>query len=236
MRELKYLILLIVALIAMGGLYGFASYRASKRLLNTPQVRFTDYANPLLSEKSVLDILKISAADSLVIDSLDLHKKEKEIIDHPMVRDAQLSVNLQGNVQVEVEQRVPVARIMDRKNGFIDADYTVMPLSAEFTPRVPLIHGYTDKQHAQIIKLVDFIRSDAYLKDEITQVVVNEKSQFELRVRKGDYRIELGGASDLHGKFMNYRAFLASKEKEELKEVATIDLRFKGQVITTNNR
>jgi cell division protein FtsQ len=233
MKELKYPLLLLLALTAAALLYGFSAKRASKRVITLPEVKFVDYANPMISEKTVLELISNGEVDTLGIEEFDIHTIEQKIANHPLVKDAQVSVDLLGNSLIEIEQKKATARIMDAVQGYLDTSYELMPLSKEHTSRVPLVHGYDDKYHESLVNFLRFVEGDSYLANEVTQVLMEEKN-LKLRVRSWDFSINVGKAENLNEKFMNYRALLAGLQEMELIQIKTVDLRFNGQVVTTN--
>ncbi|MGB3591601.1 MAG: hypothetical protein WBA16_07935 [Nonlabens sp.] len=236
MKHLTNILLLLTAILLVSGLYGFAGHRAARRTLTNSKVIFTDYANPLISEEQVKDLLNLEGQQDVRIDTLDLHSSEARILENELIKRADVSIDLAGNLLTTIEQRVPVVRIMGASTGYIDQDYRLMPLSTIHTAHLPLVMGYNKENHAQVIKLLSFIKDDSYMAGELTQIIIGEDYKVDLRVRTASYAIKLGEVEDLENKFFNYKAFLASiTNQQEIDVIRTIDLRFKSQVITNNN-
>jgi cell division protein FtsQ len=234
MHKLKNIIRLVLVILLVISLYAFASSRYSTRKLKSISITFTDYSDPLISEKNVNKLL-IQNNDSLKnlnIENLDLNKTELRLVQNAMIRDAEVSVSLDGWLKVVVQPRKPIARIMGKTNAYLDQDNLIMPLSKEHTVNVPLIYGYRENVKDKAFELINFIKKDELLKASFTQVVFDKIDEVTLTVRAFDFKVKLGKVENLDHKMMNYKAFLAKMQKDNgLSEIKSIDLRFDNQVV-----
>lgn len=215
--------------------YAFAGHRFEKRQINDVTISFTDSKALFISEKNVNKLLiqNVDSIQSVAVENLDLNTSEMRLIDNAMVRGAEVSVSLDGRVDVLVEQRLPIARLILPIQVYLDTDNELMPLSQEHTAFVPLVYGYKESLKESLYKLVTFINKDDFLRPAVTQISFNKKEEVTLEMRAHDYEVLLGKVEELELKAMNYKAFIAKMEKDKrLNQVKTIDLRYKNQVVS----
>jgi cell division protein FtsQ len=236
MQKFKHIIKLVLVILLVISIYAFASDRYKLRKLKAVSIAFTDYSDPFISEKNVNKLL-IQNGDTvknLVIENLDLNKSEKRLTENAMIRDAEVSVSLDGLLQVVVQPRRPIARIMGSTNAYLDQDNLIMPLSKEHTVNVPLVYGYNKKVQDKTFNLINFIKNDDLLKASFTQVEFNKREDVTLLVRAFNFKVKLGQVERLEHKMINYKAFIVKMQNDKgLEAIKTIDLRFDNQVVVT---
>jgi cell division protein FtsQ len=234
MHKLKNIIKLVLVILLVISLYAFASSRYKNRKLKDISITFTDYSDPLISEKNVNKLLiqNNDTVKNLIIENLDLNKSELRLVQNAMIRDAEVSVSLDGLLKAVVQPRKPIARIMGKTNAYLDQDNLIMPLSKEHTVNVPLVYGYSKSVQDKTFELINFIKNDELLKASFTQVTFDKRDEVSLSVRAFDFKVKLGKVEKLDHKMTNYKAFLAKMQKDNgLSEIKSIDLRFDNQVV-----
>jgi cell division protein FtsQ len=234
MKRFKDLLILCIISLTILGLYAFAGKRHEKRKLQDINISFTDYSDPLISVVNVNKLL-IQKEDTLAnpyAENLDLNKSEMRLDANPMIRTAEVSVDLNGQLDVLVEQRVPIARIIGNKDSYLDTDNEVMPLSSEHTVLVPLVTGFKTEYQEKLFSFLMFLRQDELLHMAITQIGFNKNGNVSLRLRAHNLRVELGKLDGYEWKMSNFKAMLAKLEKDKtVDQIKKIDLRFDHQVI-----
>jgi cell division protein FtsQ len=236
MHKLINIIKLVLVTLLVISLYGFASNRYKARKLNAISITFTDYSDPFISEKNVNKLLiqNNDTVKNLFIENLDLNRCERRLLENAMIRNAEVSVSLDGLLKVVVQPRKPIARIMGNTNAYLDQDNLIMPLSKEHTVNVPLIYGYHKKVQDKTFELINFIKSDELLKASFTQVQFDRRDEVTLLVRAFNFKVKLGKVERIEHKMINYKAFISKMQKDKsLGAIKTIDLRFDNQVVVT---
>ncbi len=234
MKRYKLVFGFFIVILLIFSLYGFALNRNTNRTIKNVTISFVNLNEPIISEKNVNKLLILNKQEfySTPLEKVALNAIETKLRNHPMVRNADISLTVDGKLEAIVEPRKPIARIMSMPNQYLDADNRFMPLSSEYTVLVPLIYGYKPMYSESVFKLAQTMREDALLKDTITSLSLDKKGEVTMSVRGYDYKIIFGAMQDLDHKWMNYKAFLAKMLKENsLQQINTIDLRFKGQVV-----
>jgi cell division protein FtsQ len=185
------------------------------------------------------------------LQNIDIHDLENKLKANPFVEFAKVYMEMDGTLQVEVSQRQPILRIMNRfdQDFYVDQHGMKLPLSHNFTARVLAVNGYIDELFAnkvdslhtalakEIFKTADFIRKDSLWDAQIAQMYVNQDHEIELIPRVGSQRILLGNADSLSTKFNNLKVFY----KQALPMVGwdaykTINIKYINQVIGVKNQ
>ena len=219
-------------------LFSFTSNRNENRKLTKTKVVFVGENASFLKQETVNKLLIENNADASAIrkDKLDLNKLEKAVSSDPMVEKSEVFVTIDGVLKAVVKQKTPIARVFDGKRSFyIDYKGNTMPLSANFTARVPLVLGVIRKQNSEALaELFRKIYDDEFLKKNIIAIQIMPSGSLKMLNRNFDYQIDFGGAKNVDAKFRNYKAFFQKAVVDSsLYKYRKIDLRFTQQVICT---
>ena len=219
-------------------LFSFTSNRNENRKLTKTKVVFVGENASFLKQETVNKLLIENNADASAIrkDKLDLNKLEKAVSSDPMVEESEVFVTIDGVLKAVVKQKTPIVRVFDGKRSFyIDYKGNTMPLSANFTARVPLVLGVIRKQNSEALaELFRKIYDDEFLKKNIIAIQIMPNGSLKMLNRNFDYQIDFGGAKNVDAKFQNYKAFFQKAVVDSsLYKYKKIDLRFTQQVICT---
>lgn len=217
-------------------LFSFTSHRNAMRKVQKTEVIFIgenslflkpEMVNKLLIEKNQ-DLKTIHKVD------LDLNKLENSINHHQMIHKADVFVSVDGVLKAVVEQKTPVGRVFDETGSFyIDYEGNKMPLSDNYTARVPLISGkitaVKKEKLAEVLKMID---GDDFLKKNIIGVQVLPNGGLIMANRNYDYQIDFGRTINIERKFKNYKAFFQKAVLDStLSKYRRINLKFTKQVV-----
>jgi cell division protein FtsQ len=152
-------------------------------------------------------------------DDIDLQGIEDKIRNIKYIKRAEVYTTVEGELVVDIYQRKPELRIIDRSGQgyYIDREGYVIPLSPNFSPYVMVVNGAIGERYrrvaninelgeennilADVYKLVKYIQSDKFWQAQIVQIYVNGKGEFELIPRVGSHVIEFGKADNMEEKF-----------------------------------
>jgi cell division protein FtsQ len=192
--------------------------------------------------------------------AIKIDELEKTLNNHPAVANAEVYEAVNGDVNIDIEQRKPIIRIFNITNEsyYIDETGRLMPLSDKFTEKVLIASGnilepysfkynYTMDQVKQdtslksktildeLYDLATFIKADTFWNAQIEQIYVNEAKDFELVPRVGDQQIIFGDASDMSEKFNKLIVFYKEglNATDKWNTYSTINLKFKNQIVCT---
>ena len=219
-------------------LYSFTSERNNNRKLTKLAVVFVGDDAPYISQETVNKLLIENNPDakSIAKDKVDLNKLEKRINAHEMIENSDVFVSIDGVLKAIVKQKTPIARIFDENSSFyIDYQGNRMPLSANFTARVPLVSGFINTKNSEkLAELFRIIYNDEFLKKNIIAVQIMPNGSLQMRNRNYNYQIDFGGTLRMNAKFNNYKVFFQKAVLDSsLIKYKTIDLRFAQQVVCT---
>jgi len=219
-------------------LFSFTSKRNSHRKLTKSIVVFVG-ENSLFIKQETVDKLLIenkSNASSIRKDKLDLNKLEQVLDVQEMIEKADVFVSIDGVLKAVVKQKTPIARVFNENGSFyIDSKGNTMPLSDNFTARVPLVSGEINKKNNKdLFKIFQIIYEDAFLKKNIIGIQIMPNGSLLMLNRNYNYQIDFGSMINVERKFKNYKAFFQKVSSDSsLYKYKKIDLRFTEQVVCT---
>jgi cell division protein FtsQ len=231
-----------VRLVLMFGLviflFAFTSKRNESRKLTKSVVFFLDDSNPFVKQETVNKLLIENKKDVTILqkDKLDLNKLEKSINTNPMIEKSEVFVSIDGVLKAIVKQKKPIARVFNENGSFyIDYQGSIMPLSDEFTARVPIVSGEINKENKDDLnELLRFVYYDEFLKKNIIGIQILPSGSLKMLTRNFNYEIEFGKIVNSELKFNNYKAFYQKAVLDSsLYHYKTINLKFTQQVVCT---
>jgi cell division protein FtsQ len=166
---------------------------------------------------------------------IDLNALESALNSNPLVKKAEVFMSVNGELSAEVEQKRPIARVHTNASYYIDDQGGFMPLSTNYSARVPLVTGVIYKNKLQrVYKIASAIDSDAFLKQHVVEIHQGENQDIALKIRMHDFDVQFGDLSNLAKKINNFKAFYqkASKDKT-INTYSSVNLGFDSQVICT---
>jgi cell division protein FtsQ len=219
-------------------LFSFTSNRNNNRKLKKAIVVFVGNDAPFVNQETVNKLLIENKKDAQSIDKdkLDLNKLEKALNTQEMIEKSDVFVSIDGVLKAVVKQKTPVARVFDGDDSFyIDYKGNTMPLSTNFTARVPPVSGNINKKNNKdLAELFRVIHDDVFLKKNIIGVQIMPNGSLLLFNRNYNYQIDFGRPIKIKSKFNNYKAvFQKAVLDSSLNKYKTIDLRFTQQVVCT---
>lgn len=217
-------------------LFSFTSHRNATRKVKKTEVVFVGENSLFLKSETVNKLLIEKNQDLKTInkDGLDLNKLEKSINNHQMIRKADVFVSVDGVLKAVVEQKTPVGRVFDKTGSFyIDYEGNKMPLSDNYTARVPLLSGeITAVKKEKLSEVLKMIAEDDFLKKNIIGVQVLPNGSLIMANRNYDYQIDFGITINIDRKFKNYKAFFQKAVLDStLDQYRRINLKFTKQVV-----
>ncbi len=228
----------ILMLALMVFLYSFTSTRNQSRKLVKSEVIFVDDSSPFIKQEVVNKLLieNKSDAQSINKDKVDLNQLEKSINSNPMIEKSEVFVSIDGVLKAMVKQKTPIARVFNDEDSFyIDYQGNIMPLSDEFTARVPIISGDINKVNRKdFSKLLRYVWHDDFLKKNIIGMRISAVGNLKMQSRGFDYEILFGKPINIERKFQNYKAFYQKTVVDStLFRYKKINLTFTQQVVCT---
>jgi cell division protein FtsQ len=219
-------------------LFSFTSKRNENRKLTKSVVVFIG-DNALFIKRETVNKLLIENkvnASSIQKDKLDLNKLERALNSNDLIEKSDVFVSIDGVLKAMVKQKTPIARVFNDDGSFyIDYEGYRMPLSDNFTARVPLVSGVINKKNnEELAQLFRVIYDDDFLKKNIIAIQIMPNGSLKMLNRNFEYQIDFGSIKDAERKFKDYKAFFQKAVLDSsLYKYKKIDLRFTKQVVCT---
>jgi cell division protein FtsQ len=224
-RVWKYVLISLAWGISLGGLVvlmGFIEQKKSEVICKDVKI-YIPGSQYFIDRDEVDNILQIHS-HALIgrrMENINIHELESKLKANPFIEFAKVYADMDGVINVEISQRQPILRIMNRfdQDFYVDQHGLKIPLSANFTARVIVANGYIDELFANVVdtmhtplamelfKTANYIRKDSLWDAQIAELYVNKDHEIELIPRVGNNRILLGNADSLAAKFGNLLAF-----------------------------
>ncbi|MGO4904529.1 cell division protein FtsQ/DivIB [Flavobacterium sp. W20_MBD1_R3] len=219
-------------------LFSFTSDRNNNRKLTKSVVVFVGDNAPFVRQETVNKLLIENKREASSIQklNLDLNKLESTLDAQPMIEKSHVFVTIDGVLKAVVKQKNPIARFFGDKGSFyIDFEGNRMPLSTNFTARVPLVSGDLNKKNNEdLTGLLRMVYDDEFLKKNIIGIQIMPNGSLKMLNRNFDYQIDFGKLKNVERKFKNYKAFFQKAVLDSsLYKYKKIDLRFTEQVVCT---
>jgi len=228
-RVLKLLIMLFLITFLMA----FSIVRNGDREIDFSNINYLDSKFKFISVESVDKMLKQSDSISLKLVKRDLNLKviEKLINKNSFISSADVSLELNGELGVRIVEKEHVFRVLD-DDYYIDLSGSIMPLSENYSERIPLILSEVDSTELKSLGLLgNYFKNDTFLSNHITGLEIID-NEFLFHVNSFKYLIKMKDLSDFKSRFNNYKVFYKTVINDSvLVKLKSINLNFKNQVI-----
>lgn len=218
-------------------LFVFATKRNGAREISGPNIRFLGENNLFITHKAVSKLLIQNSVDgkNQAKETLVLNDLENALKSNPMIKTAEVYVTVNGTLNAEIEQKTPIARVSTNASYYIDDEGSYMPLSRNYSARVPLVTGYVEKNNLKnIYKVARKVKNDEFLKKHVIEIHQDRNKQLYLKLRQCQFTVKLGGTEALDKKINNLKAFYKKILKDKaLGRYSKVNLQFENQVICT---
>lgn len=202
-----------------------------------------------IDEASVREHI-LNLGDAVVgsrIDSLQIDPIRKALLKLPSVKNATVYTTVDGRLYVNVTQRKPLFRVFNKRGEsyYVDTEGKRMPLSKQYTARVPVLTGEVTTPFAPgaaseneertleaAIHLFNHIENDPFWSAQTEHVALNSEGDFVIIPRIGHCTMVIGDTADLSSKFRRLHAFLLDiAHKSNLNQYKSINVKYRDQVV-----
>lgn len=221
-----------------------ARFQAEEVILGVEaEVLLLDDGNNLILPEDIVKsvVKKFGPMENLPIDMVDMRGIETFLMTSPYVREARVFLGVNGKLNLSIRQRMPLMRIVDNagKHWYIDADTVRMPVSRNFTARVPLVNGnFPVTQDVRtwpvetLFDIATMLEDNEFMSSLIDQIYVESKDKVWLVPRLGPSKILMTAAGDLEDQAERvYRFYKKALPSVGWDAYSHIDTRFAGQVV-----
>jgi cell division protein FtsQ len=252
LKRIKWRSVLFVFLwlFSLSGLFVLMSFIEVKKKENVcTSVKVILPGNQFFIERAEVDEILASKNGLLIgrrLHNINLQNLEDRLRANPYIEYANVFADMNGVINAEIKQRVPVLRVFNLagQDYYVDQNGLKIPLSDHFTARVLVVNGeiaegFSGKVDTlrtdllkDLFKVANYISQDSLWNDQFVQMYVNAKKEIELVPRVGKQKIIIGDANLLDDKFRRLWVFY----KKAIPHVgwdtySSINLKFSGQIV-----
>ncbi len=189
-----------------------------------------------IDEKEIKDLVK-NANPTNKIGDINIPELEQKISKIPAIDSANVYINLNGNLMVDVKQRVPVFRLNNReKVYYVDKKGVEFPISRNYSfPCILVTGSVKPSEYIALAELINKINTDDFCKNFFIGIN-KEKGSYELITNQGSYKVEIGNLEHIDLKVKGFKVFV---EKflvyQNPEKYSKISLKYSNQIVTTLN-
>lgn len=240
---------------------GFAERQEAKQLCKDLVVSIKQDDNAFIDEQDIRQML-IDKGDSIKgqpIASVNVNKIERLVNTNPWVKKAEAYLDIDGILQIDVEQRTPLVRIINTtgESYYLDTEGNLMLWSPKYTPRILVATGNIHEAFnvwyktgvpgimssdtlAKVSMLDDvyamakYVTANPFWDAQVGAININRNNDIELVPSVGDHTIIFGGIEEMPEKFAKLKLFYSEGLNHTNWNIYdTLNLKYKDQVVCT---
>ena len=220
-------------LIIFGFLIFFSQKRNSKKEILRVNINFKDEKSKFLDSQMVNKLL-IQRQDTtfyLKESMVDLKELEDLLLSNPMIAEANLFKTPQGILNVKLEERKPIIRIVNNdKEFYIDNSGHKVPLSKKYSARVPVFYGQPDENLMDLVKFIKLIRNDSLIKVEMIDLR-SSNNGYILGLRSFPFKVIWGKNTKYEQKVKKLKYLYSYLETNDFLKIDKVNLTFDKQIV-----
>lgn len=237
MLKYKVYIKAFIFILMIIGLFSFTYNRNLKRKIKNIAINFEQGDNLFVTRKTVNKLLtqNLKLPQNVAKEKLNLKVLEQGILKNQMIENVDVYVDVNGDLSILVKQRNPILRIKSFDgNYYLDDKGKKMPLSTNFSARVPIVTGVDNQKDSDLVyRFYKQVMKDDFMKKQVVAITVNEE-EFFLKTRIGNHLIEFGKLQNVNNKIKKLKVFyqkvLADHSYDQYKKV---NVKYNKQVVCT---
>jgi cell division protein FtsQ len=241
----------------------FVTSRRHEQVCTALKINILDSAQSRFVTKG--DILRMvenrnSKIVGILLDSIDTKKIEERLCEMAPIRNVTIFKTIDGKLYINVMQRTPVVRIINRygESFYLDQSGELLKHSSRYCAHALVASGYINLRPEQknynvfdgendvagkrnimreLFDLAAYIDNDRFWKAQIQQIYVNEAGEFELVPLVGAHIIAFGTLDRHEEKFSKLASFYRNGlNVKGWNTYDMINLKYEGQIIGTKKR
>ena len=238
MKKKFRILKILITVIIFGFLLSFSLKRFSNKSMEKVTVNLAQTSQPVyfIDEKEVRDIVKNSNPTGKLGD-INIPELEKKLNKMPAVDSANVYLNLNGRLNLDIRQKVPAFRLKKGDEDFyVDTKGVAFPLSKNYSFPCMLVTGEVNpSEYLQVAELVEKIDKDDFSRKYFIGIT-KEKGGYNLLTSQGNYKVEIGDLENMALKVKGFKTFV---EKflvyQQVDKYTKISVKYDNQIVTTLN-
>ena len=229
---------ILITVILFGFLLSFSLKRFNDKSMEKVSVNMIKTQTPVyfIDEKEVKEIVK-KLNPTKKIGDIEIPELEKKLNNLPSVDSANVYLNLNGNLNLDIQQKVPAFRLnTNGKDVYVDHKGQEFPISKNYSFPCMLVTGDIDEsEYVSLAALVDKIDQDSFSKKYFIGISKN-KEGYNLLTSEGNYKVEIGDLDRIDMKVKGFKTFVEKYLINQSPDKYTkISVKYDNQIVTTLN-
>lgn len=192
--------------------------------------------NKFVIKADVLSILKkkYSKIETKQLDEINRFSIERDMESHPFIDKAEVYTLVDGRLKIRIWQREAIFRFLGSNGYYIDSKAELMPLSNNFTKRVPIVTGNVslDLAQGELFEFCKYITKHDFWNKYIGQIHINNDNELVLIPIVGDFKVLMGDISNYSNKLNKLKAFLDKAQDNDIwAKYKFINLEYNNQIV-----
>ncbi|PRD47920.1 cell division protein FtsQ/DivIB [Sphingobacterium haloxyli] len=246
-RQLGYASLGLIALIGIGMLMGLVKKKDTAQACASMKV-VVEGKETFIDQHDISDLVntKFGNVVGKPLNEIPIDQIEKALMELPYVSSAEIYTDMDGILQILVQQREVVLRIVNKagKEYYIDTKGAKVPVTLKYVPHVLVANGNIQEGYEKpldtiqtqlltdLVAIVDHVKNDPLWSNQIVQLYVDDKQDIEIIPRVGTQPLIIGSADKLAEKLARLEVFY----KNILPKVGSdayekVNVKYDGQII-----
>ena len=229
---------ILVTVVLFGFLLSFSLKRFNDAKMENVSINMNQGKTPVyfVDEKDIKELVK-QYNPTRKIGDINIPELEKKINLIPFVDSANVYLNLNGNLNVDIKQRVPAFRLnKDGKDFYVDKKGVEFPISKNFSlPSMLVMGNVKPSEYEALGDLIEKIDKDDFSKKYFIGIT-KEKEDYNLLTSDGNYKVEIGDLDNIDLKVRGFKTFvekyLVDQNTQKYKKIS---LKYDNQIVTTLN-
>ncbi|WP_345233172.1 cell division protein FtsQ [Olivibacter ginsenosidimutans] len=246
-RNVLYVFTWIVSLVGFFVLMGFINAKKNREVCKSVKV-IVPGTQAFVSQEDVFKTIDNNGGPLVgrPLKYLPIHELENKLRENPFIKHVNVYAEMDGKVNVKIEQREAVIRIINSAGDdfYLDGSGVKFPASKLYAPHVIVANGNVSEQFngrqdtmrssqlKDLHKVALFLQTDSLWNSQIEQLYVNPENDMELIPRIGNQKIILGNGDSLQEKFDKLLLFYKQViPKAGWGKYKTVNLKFANQLV-----
>jgi cell division protein FtsQ len=180
-----------------------------------------------------------SIQDTIVgklVNAIPIFDIERKIEGLKNVKNAEVFIDMEGMLHVEVNQKKAVVRVSPEgsEDFYMDANGSMFSLSTNYTEHLLIANGNIEDSvdFSNALILANYISSDSLWQSQIVQIYFKENKEIELIPRVGNHTILLGDVENYKDKIRKlYLFYEQGVNQVGWNNYKEINLKFRNQIV-----
>lgn len=246
-RQLGYLCIGLSAMIGLGMLMSLVKKKDNAQVCASMKV-VVEGKETFIDQHDISELVRTEFGEVVgkPLKDIPADKIEKALLALPYVSNAEIYADMDGILQVVVQQREVILRIVNKagKEYYIDTQGAKVPVTLKYVPHVLVASGNIQESYEKpldtiqtelvkdLVAIVERVKDDPLWSNQIVQLYVDSRQDIEIVPRVGTQPLVIGDADKLDEKFARLEIFY----KNILPKVGTdayekVNVKYDGQII-----